>query len=159
MNDNSSSGDVLDRRVHAYRPDLAADHLRDLVQTQNYSKGRLARVTAASARLHQGPDDNMPVETEVIFGDDVTVYEEAGNWAWVQNNRDSYVGYLPLECLSSDLHQPTHKITALSTFAYGRANIKTPLPYKLYMNSRLCIVGQDGDGLCIILQMALPTTK
>lgn len=145
MDKTSSSIEPLDRRVNAYRSNLAASHLREVVEAPRYIEGQLARVTAASAPLHRGPDYDMPVDTHIIFGDDVTVYDEAGNWAWVQNNRDGYVGYLPRGCLSSDMQQPTHKVTAVSTFAYGQANIKTPLPYKLPMNARLRVVGQVDD--------------
>ena len=135
----------LDPRVNAYRSDRAAAQLRGLVEAPDFVEGHPARITAARAPLLKGPDYDMPMESEVIYGDDVTVYDEVGNWAWVQNNRDGYVGYLASGCLSAKMIQPTHKITALSTFAYGRPNLKTPLPYKLYMNSRLHIVGQVDD--------------
>ena len=149
MNSNSnldqSSGTVLDPRINAYRSDRAAAQLRGLIEAPSYIEGSLARITAAKAPLHHGPDYDTAVVSEIIYGDDVTVYDEAGNWAWVQNNRDGYVGYVPSGCLSPNMAQPTHKITSLSTFAYGRADLKTPLPYKLYMNSRLHVVGQIGD--------------
>ena len=148
MNNTSSSDSSqvpLDARTNAYRPDRAAAHLRGLVEAPNYVEGRLARITAAKVPLHNGPDSDTGVGSELIYGDDVTVYDEAGNWAWVQNNRDGYVGYLPSGCLSPDMAQPTHKVTALSTFAYSAADLKTPLPFKLYMNSRLHIVEHEGD--------------
>ena len=151
MNNDSSSNELssqtLDRRTNAFRADLAAEHLRDKVEASHYSVGHQARVTAANASLHRGPDHGLPVETQLIYGDDVTVYDEAGNWAWVQNNRDGYVGYLPGGCLSSDMQQPTHKVTALATFAYGQPSLKTPLPYKLFMNARLRVVGEHDDFL------------
>ncbi len=146
---NTSSKDrsqvPLDARTNAYRLDCAAAHLRGMVKAPNYVEGHISRITAAKVALHKGPDLGAAVVSELIFGDDVTVYDEAGNWAWVQNNRDGYVGYVPAGCLSPDLLQPTHKVTALSTFAYGAADLKTPLPCKLYMNSRLHIVEREGD--------------
>lgn len=149
MQNNTSEASVskppLDRRINVFRSDMAASHLRDKIEVPNYVEGRLARVTAASATLHRGPDYDTPVETQLIYGDDVTVYDELGNWAWVQNNRDGYVGYLLKGCLSSNMRQPTHKVTAISTFAYGQPNLKTPLPYKLYMNSRLHVIKQVDD--------------
>ena len=143
-NDNIPST-ALDRRVNAVRDDLAAEHLRKFVKVPRYAEGQQARVTAGVVGLHRGPDYDLPIDTQLIYGDDVTVYDQQGNWSWVQNNRDHYVGYLPSGCLSSDMQQPTHKVTALSTFAYGRPDIKTPLPYKLYMNARLRVVGEAGD--------------
>ncbi len=146
---NTSSKDrsqvPLDARTNVYRLDCAAAHLRGMVKAPSYIEGRLARITAAKAALHKGPDLGAAVVSEIIYGDDVTVYDEAGNWAWVQNNRDGYVGYVVSDCLSPDMVQPTHKVTALSTFAYGAADLKTPLPFKLYMNSRLHIVEREGD--------------
>ncbi|MCF6199840.1 MAG: NlpC/P60 family protein [Hyphomicrobiaceae bacterium] len=145
MHNDNTPPKALDRRTNAFRNDMAAEHLRDVVEAPHYVEGRVARVTAGAMGLHRGPDYDMPVETQIIFGDDVTVFDEQGNWAWVQNNRDGYVGYLPKGCLSSDMQQPTHKVIALSTFAYGKPDIKTPLPYKLFMNSRLRIVGEAGE--------------
>ncbi len=149
MNSNSStersSSKPLDPRINAYRSDRASASLRGQVKAPSFIEGRLARITAAKVPLHKGHDYDSPVVSEIIYGDDVTVYDEAANGAWVQNNRDGYVGYVPSGCLSPDMAQPTHKITALSTFAYGRPDLKTPLPYKLYMNSRLHVVGRDGD--------------
>ncbi len=142
MNHNSSAPQGLDPRTNAVRPGMAAEHLRELVQADRYVSGRQARVTAGLASLHKGAGHDMPVVSQLVYGDDVTIYDESGNWSWVQNNRDGYVGYVPTGILSGDMRQPTHRITALSTFAYGRADIKTPLPYKLYMNSRLQVVGE-----------------
>ena len=135
----------LDPRINVYRSDLAGVQLRGMIEAPNYVEGHLARIKAAKTSLHKGPDHDTPVVSEIIYGDDVTVYEEAGNWSWVQNNRDGYVGYLLSKCLSSNMVQPTHKITAVSTFAYATPDLKTPLPSKLYMNSRLHIVGQVED--------------
>ncbi|MCP4936252.1 MAG: C40 family peptidase [bacterium] len=148
MNNTSStdqSQTPLDVRINAYRSDCAAAHLHGLVEAPNYVEGRLARIIAAKVSLHNGPDYDTGAVSEIIYGYDVTVYDEASGWAWVQNNRDGYVGYLPSGCLSSDMTQPTHKVTALSTFSYGAADLKTPLPHKLYMNSQLHIVEREDD--------------
>ena len=144
-NSGKSSGVTLDPRINAYRSDRAAAQLRGLVEAPTYIEGSLARIMEAKVPLHKGPDSDAAVVSEIIYGDDVSVYDDTGNWAWIQNNRDGYVGYVPSGCLSPNMAQPTHKITALSTFAYGQADLKTPLPDKLYMNSRLHIVGQEGD--------------
>lgn len=138
---------VLDRRVNAVRDDLAAASLQDLVAAPRYADGFPARVVAGKAELHKGANRDTPVDSELIYGDVVTVYDEAGNWAWVQNRRDNYVGYLPKGCLALQLVEPTHKVTALATFAYARPDIKTPLPYKLYLNSQVAVIDEN-DRFC-----------
>ena len=84
----------LDRRLTPARPDLAAEHLRGLVDAPRYAKGRAMRIIAASAPLRRSPQADAPLETEALHGESVTVYDE-GEWAWAQLERDQYVGYLP----------------------------------------------------------------
>src|SRR5271155_4463578 len=99
---------AFDRRVTPARADLAAEHLRGLVDAPRFVEGRKMRVVAASAALRRGPDPNAPLETEALFGEKVTVYDEAEGWAWAQLERDKYVGYLPLAALGVPA-EPTHR--------------------------------------------------
>jgi len=141
----TQQSEQLDRRINAVRAELAASELEGRAQASRYAAPRPMRVTAGKAELHRAPDRDAPVDTQLLCGDVVDVYDEAGNWAWVQNQRDRYVGYLPKGCLSENLVAATHRVTALSTFAYGRPDLKTPLPYRLYMNARVAVVGEEGD--------------
>jgi hypothetical protein len=134
-----------DRRTNAWRSDLAAESLRGLVDAPRYARGKPGRVTAAIARLHRGPDHDMPVDSELIYGDEVVIYDEEGMWAWVQNRRDDYVGYIPRGCLAKEPRRPTHRISALATYAYGQPSIKTPLPYRMFLNSKVEVREEVGD--------------
>ena len=78
----------FDRRLTPARPDLAADHLRGLVDAPRYAIGQAKRVIAASAPLRRYPDADAPLETEALHGESVTVYDESEGWAWVQLDRD-----------------------------------------------------------------------
>ena len=42
----------FDRRVTAYRPDLADERLRGRVESERFATGTVKRVTASSAPLH-----------------------------------------------------------------------------------------------------------
>ena len=44
---------------------------------------------------------DAPLDTEALYGESVTVYEESEGWAWAQLERDGYVGYLPSIALGS----------------------------------------------------------
>jgi cell wall-associated NlpC family hydrolase len=120
----------FDRRLTPARPDLAADHLRGIVDAPRYAKGLAKRVIAASAPLRRFPDAGAPLETEALHGESVTVYDEEGEWAWAQLDRDKYVGYLPRAALGTPA-APTHRVAALRTHAYPGARLK--------------IVGHEGD--------------
>ncbi len=134
----------FDRRLTPARPDLAADQLRGLVDASRYAIGQLKRVIAASAPLRRYPDAGAPLETEALHGESVTVFDEHAGWAWVQLDRDKYVGYLPGEALAAP-SEPTHRVAALRTHAYPGPSIKLPPRMALSLGARLTIVGRGGD--------------
>ena len=72
------------------------------------------------------------------------VYDEHGGWAWVQLDRDSYVGYMPAAALGAPA-EPTHRVAALRTHAYPGPSIKLPPRMALSLGARLTIVAHEGD--------------
>src|SRR5271157_2256494 len=107
----------FDPRLTPVRPDLAAAALRGLVEAPRYAEGRALQIVEASAPLRRSPAPDAPLETEALYGEAVTVYDEAEGWAWAQLDRDLYVGYLPLAALGQP-SEPTHRVAALRTHAY-----------------------------------------
>ena len=103
----------FDRRLTLARPDLAADHLRGVVDASRYAIGQAKRIIAASAPLRRTPDASAALETEALHGESVMVYDESEGWAWVQLDRDSYVGYMPAAALGAPA-EPTHRVAALA---------------------------------------------
>ena len=77
----------FDRRLTAARADLAAEHLRGLVDAPRYAEGRGMRIIAPSAPLRRSPQADAPLETEALYGETVTVYDESEGWAWAQLER------------------------------------------------------------------------
>jgi cell wall-associated NlpC family hydrolase len=135
---------LFDRRVTPARPDLAADHLRGLVDAPRYAKGQAKRVVAASAPLRRFPDTGAALETEALHGESVTVYDESEGWAWAQLERDLYVGYLLGAALGAP-SEPTHRVAALRAHAYPGPSIKLPPRMALSLGARLTIVGREGE--------------
>ncbi len=134
----------FDPRLTAARADLAAEHLRGLVDAPRYAEGQGMRIVAASAPLRRSPQVDAPLETEALFGESVTVYDESEDWAWAQLERDHYVGYLPSAALGAP-SAPTHRVAALRTHAYPGPAIKLPPRMALSLGAQLTIVRQDGD--------------
>ena len=102
------------------------------------------RIIAARAPLGRSPKGDAPLETEALFGESVTVYDEQGEWAWAQLERDQYVGYLPRAALGAP-SAPTHRVAALRTHAYPGPAIKLPPRMALSLGARLTIVDVKGD--------------
>jgi len=134
----------LDRRLTPARADLAAEHLRGLVDAPRFVTGRKMRTIAASAPLRRSPQADAPLETEALYGESVTVYDQQEGWAWAQLDRDQYVGYLPAAALGAP-SAPTHRVAALRTHAYPGPAIKLPPRMALSLGAQLTIVGREGD--------------
>ncbi len=138
------SAESFDRRLTPARANLAAERLRGLVAAPRYAEGQAMRIIAASAPLRRSPRAEAPLETEALFGEAVTVYDEDEGWAWAQLARDDYVGYLPNAALGAP-SESTHRVAALRTHAYPGPAIKMPPRMALSLGAQLTIVGREGD--------------
>ena len=137
---------ILDPRLTPARPDLAAAHLSGQVEAARFVEGRPARVLAESAALKRRPDAAAPWETEALYGEAVVVYEERDGWAWVQLERDAYVGYLEIAALG-DPAAPTHRVAAMRTHVYPGPSIKLPHTRAISLSACVTIVGEAGEFL------------
>jgi hypothetical protein len=83
--------------------------------------------------------------TQALKGEGVTVYDRNDEgWAWGQLNNDGYVGWLPDSALAKPAAAPTHKITAIRTFAFPGPSIKLPPIETLVMGTTLTVLREDG---------------
>ncbi|MBL0405360.1 C40 family peptidase [Microvirga aerilata] len=135
----------FDRRLTPFRADLADERLRGQVEAERFTTGTVKRVIATFADLHRHPSREAPVDTQAIFGEAVTVYDEHEGWAWVQLREDGYVGYLPSTVLGWSGAEPTHKVGAVRTFIYPGPSLKLPHESYLTLNSKVAVVETQGD--------------
>jgi cell wall-associated NlpC family hydrolase len=133
------SAENLDPRRYPYRADLAAEALRGRVTATRYTAGTLAQVAQSATPVHGRPDARSTRTSEALFGEVATVYEEAQGWAWVQLQRDGYVGYLRADALSARVRRITHRVGVLGTFLYPTPDIKAPPCMPLSMNAEVAI--------------------
>jgi cell wall-associated NlpC family hydrolase len=138
-----SDSSSLDPRCNAYRKDLASSALKGVVEAPRYAEGTPARVIRAAVPLRKEPHPSRAFETEILFGEEVTIFDESNGWAWVQARRDSYVGYLPADALARGTIESTHRVSSLGTFLYGTPDIKTPPIMHLSLNAQLAARESD----------------
>lgn len=135
---------ALDPRLNAFRDDLAADALKGQVEAPRFVSGRPAHVTVPVTALRRRPEADGPRDTELLRGESVSVFDEADGFAWVQSQRDAYVGYVSLEALGTGTPAPTHRVSALRSFIYGEADLKSPMNNWVSLNSLLVVSGTQG---------------
>lgn len=134
-----------DRRLHAYRDDLADIRLKGLVNATRFVEPVRARIGIGIAPLRPRPDPATRLDSELLFGEEVEVFEHRDGWAWVRNLTDGYVGYLPDAALSDGPGpDATHIVAVPRTLRFDAPDIKTPQPLGLSFQSRLAVAGIDG---------------
>jgi len=131
---------AFDPRVTPARADLAAKHLEGKVTAARYVEGRVFEVIEPQAPLRGEPRPDAPLTTEALKGERVTIYDSnAEGWAWGQLQADGYVGWLPANALVAPGAAPTHKVTALRTFAFSEPSIKSPPLEALPLGAKLAV--------------------
>lgn len=134
---------TLDRRLNAWRDDLADSRLEGQVDAERFVVGEAARLAVPVADLRPRPDLEAGIDSQVLFGADLAVFERRNGWAWVQAEADGYVGYLPETALMSQadaIAAPiTHLVCAPRSFVYRGADLKTPATMALSMGSRVSV--------------------
>ena len=132
---------VRDPRLHAFRPDLADARLRGEVDAARFVEGRPARIAIPVADLRNAPRPDSGLATQALLGDDVRVFDVGEGWAWIQLERDGYVGYIPDTVFGERGPVLSHLVTVPRTFIYPGPDLKQPTTGALSMGSRLAVAG------------------
>lgn len=136
-----------DPRRNAYRDDLADQRLQGQVAAAHFAPGVVRQVMRPAVPMRAKPEFTASLDTELLFGETVTLYDVDEGWAWVQATRDGYVGYIPADVLSAELGPPTHRVSASGTFVYPIPDMKSPPLMHLSLNSQLPIA-ETGEKFC-----------
>lgn len=138
-----------DPRIHAYREDLADHALKGQVSARYWAKGAPYRVIAATSPLLAEPNSAARAVSELRFGENVTLFEKDGDWAWVQNAEDRYVGYLRYAdlslCPKPEDSPPTHRIGALLSPLFSAPDLKSPVLMRLPLQAAVRVTREEGD--------------
>lgn len=135
---------MTDPRVTAARPDLAAAHLRGKVDAQRFVEGDRFSVGMGRASLRVRPSDDAAQGSELLFGEDFTVYDRKDGWAWGQAANDLYVGYVRGDSLTKPFAAQV-KVSALMAPVFSAADLKTPVRDLLPMNAAVPVLAREGD--------------
>lgn len=132
---------VQNPRLHAFRPDLADIRLKRDVAAERYVSGEPATVSVPVADLRRNPDAEAGLDTQLLLGDAVTVFERRDGWAWAQAVRDGYVGYIAEAALLPSQPAATHLVSAPRSFLYPGADLRFPVADRLSMGCAVSVVG------------------
>lgn len=103
------------------------------------------RVSAGSAALRREPDGSAEQVNQALFGEPVRMFEQDGEWAYVQLGLDRYVGWMRLASLQPAGREPTHRVRVLRTFIYEKPDMKSRPMRAASMNARMALEETSGN--------------
>jgi cell wall-associated NlpC family hydrolase len=106
------------------RPDLAELALEGLAPAAAYRPTEAHQCVVAAAALREAPDAAAPQQDQLVFGEVFDVLEARDGWLWGRARRDGYVGFVRVEALVSGVKVPTHRVSALRTYAYAAPDLR-----------------------------------
>jgi len=137
-----------DSRITPYKPDLAASHLKDIVEAKNYGDAIRHQVMMPVIPMHKAPAAASMMDTQLLLGVEFDIYDIHNGWAWgqeVQADKKGYVGYVPNMALARGGTEPTHRINSIRAPVFIKPDMKTAIRTTLPLNAKLSVNGRDGD--------------
>jgi cell wall-associated NlpC family hydrolase len=139
-----------DARLTLARPNLARRDLEGVLRAKRFADADAFQVTLPVAPLRAGPDRGAEQIDQLLFGEFFDVLEVTDGVAWGQARRDGYVGWVEMGSLSSQSTISTHWVSALRTFAFAGASIRSPSAGPFSLNA-LVTVGETTDKMAYVL--------
>jgi cell wall-associated NlpC family hydrolase len=134
----------MDLRVTPLRDGIASRALEGIVRAEIYLDPKARSCAAAAAGIHRAPDAASEQMDQLLFGEAFDVIEDEGAWLWGQARRDGYVGFVAASALAPPAPEPTHRITALRTYAFAGPSIKAQAAGPYSMNALVAVEAEQG---------------
>jgi cell wall-associated NlpC family hydrolase len=134
----------MDERTLLARNGIAAAGLEGLVAARAYRETTPMRLILPSSPMRDLPDFMAQATSELLFGETFEVLFEEEGFAFGQNRRDGYVGYVAQSELTEIDGPPTHRVSAQTALVFDAPDIKTPDPLGLSRNSLVRVIGHEG---------------
>jgi len=128
----------FDTRLTPARPDIAAAFLKGKVAAEIFVDGHSAQVSRGVVDLRAAPSQDGSLHTQLLFGEQFTVYEDKDGWVWGQASLDNYVGYARREDFGPT-RSATHRIVSLSTPLLNAPDVKKGARDMLPMNAKVSV--------------------
>ncbi len=132
---------MTDRRLTPANGRVAAAHLEGLVEADRYVSGATHRIVTTFADLFREPHGAR--DRQLLFGDAVTVFERREGAAFVQAEKDGYVGYVD-EAALGEAKASTHWVTSLASHIYSEPDMKSPETGALVFGSHVTTTAHSG---------------
>jgi hypothetical protein len=134
----------FDPRVTPLRDGIAARALEGVLAAEVYLDPKPLRCMVPAAGLRRAPDAASEQMDQLLFGEVFDVIEEEGGFLWGQARRDGYVGFVEAAALAPADLVPTHRVSAIRSYAFAGPSIKTRAWGPFSMNALVTVEAVEG---------------
>ena len=126
---------MTDRRRLAFNGRVAALDLKGVVDADTYLAGQRAQICLGVVDLCAEPDGAR--DRQLLYGDEVIVYETLEHHSFLQSQKDGYVGYVTNSAVRNITLPATHHIVVPLCHVYGAPDIKSKYLMQLMMGANI----------------------
>jgi cell wall-associated NlpC family hydrolase len=133
-----------DPRITPWRDGVAARSLEGVLEAEVYLDPKAMGCAAPATGIRSAPNANAEQMDQLLFGERFEVLEEEGAWLFGQAARDGYVGFVEAAALAPPAPMPTHRVSAIRTYAFAEASIKSRALGPYSINSLVAVEAVEG---------------
>jgi len=133
-----------DPRTTPLRDGVASRALEGVTRAEVYLDPKVRVCAAPATGIHRAPDPASEQMDQLLFGERFEAIEEEGAFLWGQAPRDGYVGFVAASALAAPLPEPTHRVSAVRTYAFAEPSIKARASGPYSMNALVAIEAVEG---------------
>jgi cell wall-associated NlpC family hydrolase len=133
-----------DPRITPWRDGVASRSLEGVLEAEVYLDPTAMVCAAPAAAIRAAPDAGAEQMDQLLFGERFEVIEEEGRWLWGQAARDGYVGFVEAAALTTPASAPTHRVSAIRTYAFAEPSIKSRASGPYSINSLVAVEAVEG---------------
>lgn len=135
---------AFDPRTTLARPDLADLALEGVVKAARYASPVAMQASAPVASVRAAPEGDAEQLDQLVFGEVFDVLDERGDFAWGRARRDGRVGWVLTEALSQPVLAPTHRVSAIRTYALPEPDVRRTAVGLLTLNALVTEEAREG---------------
>ncbi len=133
-----------DPRITPWRDGIAARSLEGVLEAEVYLDPKAMSCVAAASGIRAAASHDAEQMDQILFGERFEVLEEEGQWLFGQAARDGYVGFVHASAVATAGAMPTHRVSALRTYAFAESSIKSRALGPYSINSLVTVEAVEG---------------
>ncbi len=137
--ETSSALTAFDPRTTLARDDLADQALEGVVRAERYRRPETLQGVVPAAPLRREPGHHGEQFDQVLFGELFEALDEQDGWLWGRARRGGYVGWVEAGKLAGPVLTPTHRVSAIRTFALPEPDFRAAPPTMLTLNAMVTV--------------------